>query len=227
MATLVTAFFPLPTAKHSIDIYREQFAKLVALDRPIVLFLDRHLSWTFPPHVRVIPCSLSETWPAQLLPETASLPVHRGPADTVEYMRIMLAKTEFLVRATELVPEAEWVAWVDFGLAHVFRRPEETLARLRTLPMPPAPCRRTAGIWMGTPGSLTEGVCWRFAGGFLLAHRSGVADLDAAVQDAVRRLLPHAVWEVNAWADAERHGVDFGWFAANHDDSIIPFTDQL
>jgi hypothetical protein len=226
MATLVTAFFPLPTAKHSVDAYRDQFAKLVALERPIVLFLDRSLNWTFPSHVRVIPCSLSETWPARLLPETAILPVHRGPADTVEYMRIMLAKTEFLVRATELVPEADWVAWVDFGLAHVFRCPEETLARLRDLPMPPLPCRRTAGIWTWTPESLTEGVCWRFAGGFTLAHRSTVAEFDTAVQAAVRRLLPHAVWEVNAWAEAERQGLDLGWFAANHDDRIIPFTED-
>lgn len=224
---LVTAFFPLPTAKHSMDTYCEQFAKLVALERPIVLFLDRRLSWTFPSHVRVIPCSLSETWPARLLPDTAVLPTSRGPADTLDYMRIMLAKTEFLVRATELVPEAEWVTWVDFGLAHVFRRPEETLSRLRTLSMPSAPCRRTAGIWTWTPESLTEGVCWRFAGGFLLAHRSLVTDLDTAVQDAVRRLLPSAVWEVNVWAEAERQGLDFGWFAANHDDSIIPFTEQL
>jgi hypothetical protein len=226
MMTLVTAFFLQPTAKHSVDTYRAHFAKLVALGRPIVLFLDRTLEWTFPPHVRVIPCSFQETWPATMIPDTAMLPPYRSSADTLDYMRIMLAKTEFLVRATGLVPECDWFIWVDFGLPHVFRRPEETLNRLRDLPLPSAPCIQTAGIWNCVPHSLTESVCWRFAGGFFLAHRSKAQEFDTAVRQSVQRFLPHAVWEVNAWADAERHGLDLGWFAADHDDSIIPFTEQ-
>lgn len=224
---LVTAFFPLPTAKHSVDTYRAQFAKLVALEKPIVLFLDRTLEWTFPSHVRVVPCSLRETWPAKLIPDEAQLPPYRSPADTLDYMRVQLAKTEFLVRATELFPQEDWFLWVDFGLPHVFHRPEETLNRLRDLRMPSTPCIRTAGIWTCIPIPLMDSVCWRFAGGFVFVHRSRARVFDEAVRASVRRNLPRAAWEVNIWADVERNGLDLGWFAADHDDSIIPFTEQL
>lgn len=223
----VSAFFPLPTAKHSIDTYRAQFAKLVALEVPMVLFLDPALNWTFPSHVRVVPLSLQDTWPMKSIPDTAQLPPYRSPADTLEYMRVQLAKTEFLVRATDLVPESDWFAWVDFGLPHVFRRPEETLSRLRDLHVPDVPCIRTAGIWTCAPLPLMDGICWRFAGGFVLVHRSKTRLFDTAVQASVQRHLPRIAWEVNLWADVERHGVDLGWFPANHDDSIIPFTEQL
>lgn len=224
MNTFVSAFFPLTTSKHSLETYRAQFATLVALERPVLLFLDETLDWTFPAHIRVLRCSLQDTWAASTLQDSALLPACRSPVDTLEYMRVILAKTEFLARATELVPESDWFTWVDFGLPHVFRHPTETLVRLRDLTVPSTPCIRTAGIWTQTPTSLTDAVCWRFAGGFFIAHRSKAAEFDAAVRRAAEDLLPHAVWEVNVWAHAERKGLDLGWFPSDHNDSIIPFT---
>ena len=104
--TFVTAFFPLPSAKHSIEAYRAHFASIVALERRIILFLDQSIDWNFPPHVHVVRCSLRDMWSVKMIPDTALLPSHRSAVDTVDYMRIMLAKTEFLFRATEIDVES-------------------------------------------------------------------------------------------------------------------------
>jgi hypothetical protein len=225
--TLVTAFLHLPTAKRDEVTYRAQFAKLVACKRPTVLFLDRRSSWDFPPHVRVIPVSLEETWGASIVPDSVDLPLDRSPVDTRDYMLVMTAKTEFVSRAAAENPfGTDWFAWVDFGIGHVFKTPEETFARLAALRGPEAPCLRTAGIWTWTPDDLSSRVCWRFAGGFFLAHRTLAPIFDAAVRASIVRRLPSFTWEVNTWADVERHGLTLGWFPADHTDSLIPFTDD-
>lgn len=223
--TLVTAFLRLPLAKHNEETYRAQFEKLSSLGVPIVLFLDRRYAClSHPPHVRVIPVSLEDTWVASVVPANPVLPLQRSPVDTREYMMVMTAKTEFVADAARRNPfGTDWFAWVDFGIGHVFKDPVTTFARLASLRVPRTPCIRTAGIWdqVWTPH---DQVCWRFAGGFFLCHRSRAEDFDQAVRESVLRRLPHFSWEVNTWADVEQRGMDLGWFPANHDDSIIPFT---
>jgi hypothetical protein len=222
--TLVTAFLHLPLAKHDEATYKAQFTKMADLEVPIVLFLDRRYTWTFPEHVRVIPFSLEEAWVSSVVPAHPVLPLKRSPVDTREYMMVMTAKTEFVARATHLNPfGTEWFAWVDFGIGHVFKDPVSTFARLSTLQVPRTPCIRTAGIWdqLWVPH---DQVCWRFAGGFFLCHQSLAVPFDQAVRQSVLQRLPAFTWEVNTWADVEQKGMDLGWFPANHDDSIVPFT---
>jgi hypothetical protein len=223
--TIVTAFLRRANAKHTVDTYKSHFDRLVSCGVPIVLFLDRRYEWTFPDHVRVIPTSLDETWVASVVSEPVVLPTHRDAVDSKEYMIIITAKTELLSRATAENPfGTEWFAWVDFGIGHVFRDPDATFSRLRSLPLPVSPCIRTAGIWNWREPVLEDRICWRFAGGFMMCHASLAKALDRAVRESVLRRLPALTWEVNTWADVENHGLDLGWFQANHDDSIVPFT---
>jgi hypothetical protein len=222
--TIVTSFLRRENAKHSVEDYKNHFEQLVAIGVPIVLFLDRRYDWTFPPHVHVIPVSLEDTWVASVVPKDAVLPLRRSLVDTRDYMLIITAKTEFVARAAHLNPfGTEWFAWVDFGIAHVFKDPVSTFARLSTLQVPRTPCIRTAGIWdqLWVPH---DQVCWRFAGGFFLCHQSLAVPFDQAVRQSVLQRLPAFTWEVNTWADVEQKGMDLGWFPANHDDSIVPFT---
>lgn len=226
MITLVTAFLCGRESKHSPDEYLGNFRRLAETGCPIVLFLDPRTGWTsFPPNVTVIDVSLSDTWIGRSVPIDVKLPPLRSTTDTREYMMIQHTKTEFLLRASQLNPYgSEWYAWVDFGLGHVFRDPETTFERLRTLCPPRTPCIRTAGIWQYSPRDLSRAVCWRFAGGFLMAHVSHLQELDNAVKESVSRRLPHFAWEVNTWADVEQRGLDLGWFLSDHNDTIIPPT---
>ena len=224
MITLVSAFLCGSKPKHSPEEYLGHFHRIADTGAPIILFLDPRTGWTsFPDTVTVFPICLTDTWIGRTIPEDVELPSCRGSGDTREYMMIQHTKTEFLRRASECNPYGtEWFAWVDFGLGHVFRDPEATCERLRTLVPPPVPCIRTAGIWSFTPDDLTSCVCWRFAGGFMLAHSSKIHAIDDAVAASVSRSLPRFAWEVNTWADVERRGLDLGWFLASHDDTIVP-----
>jgi hypothetical protein len=227
MITYVTAFLLRPDSKHPVEEYKAHFDRLVATEIPMVLFLDRQLSWTFPANVVVIPVSLEETWVGQHVPESVELPRVRSPTDTREYLMIQNSKTEFVWRASELNPwKTEWFAWIDFGICHVFRQPEITLERLRTLAPPSNPCIRTAGIWHWSPQDCFYQVCWRFAGGFFLLHQTRIQEFHEASQASIQRSLPRLTWEVNVWADVERQGLDLGWFLADHNDTIIPFTES-
>lgn len=228
MLTYVTAFLLRPESKHPVEEYKAHFERLAATGVSIVLFLDRQVSWTFPENVHVLPVSLEETWVAQNVPECVELPSIRSASDTREYLMIQNSKTEFLWRASELNPwKTEWFAWIDFGICHVFREPERTLERIRSLVPPECPCIRTAGIWEGSYPDFFNRVCWRYAGGFFLIHQSRIEKFHEAVQTSILRILPQFTWEVNVWADVELRGVELGWYRADHNDTIIPCIETL
>ena len=227
MITFVTSFLHGANPKRSYDEYKRHFDSIVATGIPIVLFLDKRSSWTFPTNVHVFRVvSLEDTWVGQTIPNTCILPTNRSQSDTFEYLAIMNAKTEWLYNATLENPfQTEWFAWIDFGLAHVFKNPVETLLRLKYLQPPCYPCLRTAGIWEQRNVSL-DSVHWRFAGGFLLAHISKIPNLHNAVRSKLTSIQPAMTWEVNIWAMVEKDGLDFGWFPADHNDSIVPDTNS-
>lgn len=212
--------------KRSIEEYKEEFDKLVETGIKIVLFLDSSIVWTFPSNVQVYPASLEDTWVYEHVPNYVNLPYPRGEHDTLEYLQIQNSKLEWLYKASLYNPwNTQWFAWIDFGITHVFKTPEETLERIKHLTPPSVPCIRTAGIWRHR-SSFEGGVCWRFAGGFLLTHRAFVRALMERSHAVITRKRPYFSWEVNVWAELESEGVNFGWFAADHNDSIIPFTNS-
>lgn len=227
MITFVTSFIQGDNPKHSLDAYKEYFRPLAHRGLPIVLFLDKRLDWTFPPNVKVYPIDgCAHTWIGNAIPDDAILPTARGPNDTLLYLKIQNSKLHRMLEAARINPfHTEWFAWIDFGITHVFRNPSETLDRLEALRPPSTPCMRTAGIWSHSIHDIWDRICWRFAGGFLLAHRTKLHDVCSKFETLVAQHLPRFTWEVNYWALLEsEEGIDFGWFSADHNDSIIPNT---
>ena len=224
MITYVTAFLCGKSPKHTYDTYLTHFRQLATTGIHIVLFLDKNTGWnSFPKNVLVIDSSLDETWVGKNVPKQAELPAIRSGNDTCEYMMIQNTKTEFVFRTSQINPyNTEWFAWIDFGIGHVFKEPEQTFERIRTLNPPKTPCIRTAGIWGHMSDKSCDRVCWRFAGGFFLAHVSRILQFHEAVKANIATNLPRIAWEVNVWGDVERGGIDLGWFPADHDDTIIP-----
>jgi hypothetical protein len=226
MITFVSSFIHGINSKRSYDTYKLHFDRLVATNIPIVLFLDIRSSWTFPDNVHVIHISIEDTWVGKNVTEDVILPQVRSPEDTLEYMKIINSKTEFVLRASQLnIFQTEWFAWIDFGINHVFQNPS-TLERIRNLTVPTFPCIKTAGIWNTIPENLFDRVCWRYAGGFFLAHSTFISQLHYQAISSIQRNLPNFAWEVNTWTDIERNGYDLGWFPSDHNDSIIPFTSE-
>lgn len=213
--------------KRSVEDYKKEFDKLVQTGIKLVLFLDRDIHWVFPSNVHVYPTSLQETWMYSNIQEPVILPSPRGEHDTLEYLQIQNSKVEWLHKAALSNPwNTEWFAWIDFGITHVFQNPTETLERLRQLQPPETPSIRIAGIWRHR-GSYEGGVCWRFAGGFLIAHQKYITPFMECCQQIITRKRPYISWEVNVWAEMESAGIHLGWFPADHNDTIIPFTSSI
>lgn len=224
MITFVTAFIQGDFMKRSRESYKQYFDTLAATGLPFVLFLDKRVDWTFPSNVFVYPISLEECWVSSNVPQDVILPELRLD-NTREYLMIQNSKPEFLWRAANLnVYNTEWFAWIDFGIVHVFKQPQQTLQRLCNLKPPTMPGVYTAGIWphKNTPKG---GVCWRFAGGFQLIHRDFTPFFWNRCQQQIIATLPYLTWEVNNWAEIES-SFPLGWFPADHNDSIIPFTNS-
>jgi hypothetical protein len=216
--TFVSCFLYGENPKRSYVTYKDLFDRLVSTGIRIVLFLDKRSSWTFPTNVHVEHVLLEDTWVGQHIPNNVVLPAVTSPQDTLEYMKIQNTKPEWLARASNLNPwNTDWFAWIDFGLVHVFRHPETTLSRLHHVPRR----HQTAGIWPKGTYDANDRVCWRFAGGFLMIHHSKAADFHRRVCDLLQRNLPRFAWEVNIWYKLEEEGWEFGWFAADHNDTIL------
>jgi hypothetical protein len=217
--TLVTAFFRLPDRRVDESAYFGHFDKLAACGLPIVLFLDRRLLDMAPnfPNVVLVPCELGEL-AAFDRPDRRPLPPHRSvEKDTRGFLLFINSKADLLERATRLAESSTHLAWIDFGVMKVARDPEGFRERLRGLDVA-APAVATPGCW--GRGVRSEGVQWRFCGGFLLARRERVPGLARRCR-AVFETAPMLTWEVNVWAEAERQGADFGWYHGDHDDSLV------
>ena len=138
---------------------------------------------------------------------------------------IQSTKMEWVKRATEINPwGTKWFAWIDFGIAHVFKTPEATLTRLRNIRPPSTRGFHTAGIWPHQTSKLWHQTCWRFAGGFFIGDIDTVREVEQQFRDTVLQEQPKFAWEINMWARMELNGVNMGWFPSEHNDTIIPYS---
>lgn len=211
--------------KRTAEEYKCYFDKLVETNISIVLFLDKQFDWTFPSNVVVYPVSLEECWVSTHIPKDVTLSKFRKD-NTREYMMIQNSKPEFLYKASQINPfQTEWFAWIDFGIVHVFKTPETTLERLKKLEIPDKKGVYMSGIWPAIMPyeNYLFGVCWRFAGGFVVAHKDLIHPFLLSCQRRILERLPEFTWEVNIWADLE-HTFPIKWLPAEHNDSIIPYS---
>lgn len=223
MITFVTSFLHIDAVHRSHDEYKRFFDSIAESGIQIVLFLDKKSDWTFPANVCVYKVSIEDTWVGKNIPDESVLPDTLSiTKDTCRYMKAINTKPEWLYRASRENPfQTEWFAWIDFGLAHVFKNPVETISRLRDMYPPTVPCIKMAGICPKSDIS-PRTVHWRFAGGFFMGHTSTLEALHMAAIAKLASIQPVITWEVNVWAMLEADGFDMGWFLSDHNDTIIP-----
>ncbi len=218
--TLVTGFFRLRDRQVDEDEAFRQFEQLAKCGLPIILFLDPQLAHRSPaalyPNVRVVVRALDALWPFKQ-DDDRPLPENRNPSkDTRDFILLQNAKVDLLAMAAGLDGSSHF-AWIDFGIMKIVRDADSFRQRLRAL-KPHGSCVLAPGCWQR--GVQTDGVNWRFCGGFLLVDRNAIASLVAHHHKAMTS-EPVLTWEVNVWAKMEREGFHFDWYKADHDDSII------
>ena len=197
----------------------------------LVLFLDPSIPTPqLPTHVEIHHLGLKDlefTKRIKNHPEPVRLPAQRNPnKDTLDYLILVNAKTEFLQRALQLHPQVSRAAWVDCGIAHILSDPQAALSHLSTLQQLPQGLT-LPGI-APPPQQLGDGICWRFCGGLLAGDRTSLLRLHELHQQALDALLPQLSWEVNVWAWLETQAwigsgsdVAVHWYAADHNDHMF------
>jgi hypothetical protein len=129
--TVVTAFYPLNSNRHSQDDYMLYMARLFSNDDPMIIFTSHDLAQKIrsmrgkPKRTLIIPMHLNETKAVQLFPldfwkRNVPPKVHGiGSSDTNSYqVRVIWnSKIEFLKLGSDINPfGSKFFAWVDAGL---------------------------------------------------------------------------------------------------------------
>jgi hypothetical protein len=234
-----------PSDPNTIEMRLGWFRPLLESRIPLVLFIDARyqealeaVEWFsegIHPDVRMIPWELddSETWRLCREYSPLQLPESRnGAKDTEFFMTLMNAKTELVAAAAGLEMEWPFVAFLDAGIAKIFKDVEGSFRRLRDLEirrgfsgMLLPGCWEPAGVRMDV---LAGKICWMFCGGFFVIPRGEVMGVEKVARMALREFLERGrlTWEVNVWVwMRELPGAPvMRWFSADHNDrmTIVP-----
>jgi glycosyltransferase involved in cell wall biosynthesis len=161
--------------------------------------------------------------------QEATLPEYRNKEkDTLEFLQLMNAKSEFLYRAKKL-KKARVYVWFDFGILKIIHDKERFIESMKNVDTFSHEGR------IVIPGCISKDSVnfnnlfvypiWRFCGGILIVCESVVDrfyDLHCKELEKCKD-MGLLTWEVNLWASIETNINDlFDWYKADHNDTIIP-----
>lgn len=148
--------------------------------------------------------------------------------DTEFFLALMNMKTEFVARAARNWGEGAYMAFLDAGIAKIFKDVEGSFRRLRELRI-----RKDIsgvvipGCW--SPAALgveelARKICWMYCGGFFLVAREEAEAFDLSARMALKEFLRggRITWEVNVWVRLleQPEAPKLHWFAADHNDRM-------
>jgi hypothetical protein len=222
--TFVTALYlPAGPMFKPVDTYFENFNRLAATGIPLILYLDTRLTEKgeelcrrFPNILRCEYVTLDTSW----VPSNIFLPsTRRLEKDTIEYFCIQLSKLR-LLRDSAAYVKTTHIAWIDFGIYHIFKNPTLIDDCLRLIAAAEFPTNKilAPGCWPLGRYDVWNAICWRFCGGFLVGSAELFAAAAARQESLVLGNLPGLTWEVNYWAMMEEYFINY---RADHDHSIV------
>ncbi|MEP7273561.1 MAG: glycosyltransferase [Acidobacteriota bacterium] len=225
--TFVTGIFRIDD--RSLERHLADLDELLASGLPFIVFHDPAIPIPHRTNVVAVPISLSESWTfgrAEAYPVAALPAVRNLEKDTRSYLLLTNAKLDFLSMASDHDLHTSHLAWIDAGILGRVRDRAVFISKLAAL-NPPTRCLLAPGFWPKLDqedDQIWSGICWRFAGGFLLGDAQSIRDLHAAYKLAFENALRggRLTWEVNLWAFMESQGHHIDWYEAQgHDDSLI------
>jgi hypothetical protein len=159
----------------------------------------------------------------------AVLPDYRNKdKDTLDFLQLMNAKSEFLHRSKKMI-NAKVYVWFDFGILKIINNKTQFINSMKEIDSFAIEGK------IVIPGCISKEAInfnnlfvypiWRFCGGILIVSES-VVDIfhELHYKELEKcRQLNKLTWEVNLWASIEHFNPDiFQWYKADHNDSIIP-----
>jgi hypothetical protein len=225
--TFVSAFLNFNNKdNNTLDFeYFRYFTKIAKTNIPIILFLDKketkyaNLLINYYPNIHIIYIDSS----ILLFNSDKPLPKNRNfNKDTKEYIQFMNNKIIFMNRARELnVYNTNHFVWLDFRLFHIFKNEIITSSKLIDIATKELTKKSYFAGSLKTIESKLDEINWRFLGGFFILDSESIIKLK---EETIKLLENISVftWEVNNWAIIEKNNnFDFGWFPADHNDSIL------
>jgi hypothetical protein len=215
----------------------QHFLPVAASGIPIILFIDEAskegLEIPANANVHMVILNFDDLYITQMTRRVGSLvlPGQRCmKKDTTEFMMLMHAKIELMIKAIEINPfGTDYFAWMDFSLGYIFKTPEQSIQKLQQLSRAifqpklfVIPGCWEKGVFLN---QMWDRILWRFCGGFFIADKESLLYLYEMYMDWYPILLQDSkkmTWETNVWAWLEQEkGWTPDWFLADHNDSMI------
>jgi hypothetical protein len=222
--TFVTALYlPSTPIYKKVNTYIELFERLADTGISLILFLDDRLVAEGERLVKTFPniqichyVTLDRTW---ITEETILPSVRNTDKDTADYFCIQLSKMKLLAKAAETAKTTH-LAWIDFGIYHVFYDKHVCHYWLNKIAHSSFPTESIflPGCWPTGIYNLWEHICWRYCGGFILGAKELFAPAAARQTELITAHLPRLTWEVNYWVLMEEY---FTYYNADHNESLL------
>lgn len=222
--TFITALYlPSEPTYRKLETYFAMFKLLAATGVPIILYLDKRLEGVgkeltgkYPNIEKCFYGSVDTSY----VSADAELPVDRNlQKDTVDYFCIQLTKLWALNHAADHIKTSH-MAWIDFGIYHMFRDRDLCHLLLNRIAMSKFPGDKilSPSCWDVSPHSLWDKISWRHCGSFLLGPPNAIRRAYQKQMEIVMNNLPRLTWEVNYWAMMDDM---FHHYRADHNDLIL------
>lgn len=228
---IVTCYYDIYNKPEKFIEYLYLFYDIGISGVPIILFTDPLLVKKFrifPPSVKVIgmPLDLFELYSIGKT-YNGELPINRSHTkDTKEFYSLMNTKIEFILRASEMCEDTNFI-WIDFGILKIIKNTDRFINKLKSINEMSFDKITIPGCWaMGRTFSVEE-VNWRFCGGFFVIPRKHIQTFFEhsrnVLKDFCNLPLYKLTWETNVWNIVEYFACKdiIQWFFADHNDSII------
>jgi len=209
--TFVTAYYILSdNANRKTDKYVSLFEELASTGVPIILYLDNRLmdlgERLCNTYINIKQCVYGTLY-KPTISDNVVLPSDRNlEKDSEDYLYLQLSKLKILAEVEQTV-ETPHLAWIDFGIYHMFK--DKELCRLwlnkiafssfNTQTILSPACYTKEGNPMGGK-DLFNCVYWYHCGSFLLGPTGTFKPAYEHQMSIVARNLPKLTWEVNYWA---------------------------
>jgi len=222
--TFVTALINMNQG--DVTNYFNHFEKLCKTGIPIALFLDPiyknegEIILEKYKNVKIVKYLDIHELPIY---NTKELPKIRNQnKDTFNYIKVMNNKIYFMdVAEKSNLFNTEYYAWIDFRIFHIFKNEEYVSNKLNQISI------KKHNKKSYFPGALEnkinelDQINWRFLGGFFLLQKNEIIILSSLLQEFILN-SDRFSWEVNNFAALEYYNkFDFGWYTADHNDTIL------
>ena len=226
----VTCLYDIYNNPEKIKEYIKLFSPLAASGLIIHLYTSRDLVYYFkdyPSNIKVfiVPLKHLEFY-TLCMDEKTEMPNEVNPdKDTREYLSLMNAKVELLMRSSQ-VCEDDTIIWIDFAILKLFSNPEQAIQKFNEFNTVSFDKVNIPGCWYNGEALYLNSIQWRFCGSFVVVPRSLIKrfynDCKDTLYDFNNKDI-RVTWEVNVWNHIEYYrGNDYiKWYYALHDDSII------